>query len=104
MGNRGNTKWSASHVQHWRVIDDNRRQLPCHPSIKVRVKINEPGVQARWCDRCGRTRYFRLAELPGMEGLLRLTWLSDSEALEHEQAEGPGIEDILPGTTPGGSR
>jgi hypothetical protein len=95
MGNANNVRWTHRHVSPWIVKQDANRQLPCHASVKVRVKVVEPGIQSRWCDRCGEWRYFTLEEMQMIPGTLRFRWLSDGEAEDHErQADGgylPGI-------------
>ena len=84
MGNVNHTRYQRGVVYQWRVLKDNQRQLPCHESVKVRVKVLEPGVQSRYCDRCGEWRYFILEPMPKMDHVLRLRWLTVDEVLAHE--------------------
>lgn len=82
MGNIKHTRYQHSTVSEWRLLKDNQRQLPCHPSIKVRVKVLIPGIQSRWCDRCQDWRYFTLEELGDekFQDVLKLRWLTSREA------------------------
>lgn len=66
-------------MSDWRVAKSNNRALPCHPTVLVRVKVLEPGVQTRWCGRCEEWRYFNLYPAPKVEGILKLHWMTDSE-------------------------
>ncbi len=85
MGNANHQRYLRRPVLKWRVLKDNQRQLPCHPSVRVRVKVLEPGVQSRRCDRCDAWRYFILEPMTGkMEGTLRLRWLSEEEVAVYE--------------------
>lgn len=91
MANRNNVRWTKKSPSRWRVIKDNKRHLPCHPAVLVRVKVLEPGVQSRWCDRCQTWRYFALEELVPGTWRLRLRWLTDQEAEDHERQTKEGI-------------
>lgn len=89
MGNIKHTRYQQRTVSDWQILKDNRRQLQCHPAIKVRVKVLEPGVQSRWCDRCQTYRYFILEQVTDPrfqwgEGVLRLRWMTAEEAADHE--------------------
>lgn len=85
MGNVNHQRYKRRTVSVWRVIKDNQRQLQCHPSIKVRIKVLEPGVQSRWCDRCGEWRYFTLEPVNDarFQDTLRMRWLSAAETAAH---------------------
>jgi hypothetical protein len=85
VANRNNRRWANKPPVVWRVRKDNQRQLPCHQSVKVRIKVLVPGIQSRWCDRCGVWRYFTLEPMPKFDGMLQLRWLTDKEAKAHEQ-------------------
>jgi hypothetical protein len=52
----------------------------------VRVKVLEPGIQSRWCDRCQTFRYFILETMddPRFPDVLKLRWLTANEAADHE--------------------
>ena len=82
MTNQNNRRYLHRHISDYKLLSDNKRQIPCHPSIKIRVKIIEPGIQSRWCDRCQDYRYFTL-ELHPKFGALKLRWLTDMEVQEH---------------------
>ena len=66
----------------YRVIAQRKQTPFC--SLNVRVKIVEPGVQARKCSLCGQVNHFILEEL-SMDYLgeapapLRLRWMTDAE-------------------------
>lgn len=84
MSNQNNRRWLNKTATEWTVRKDNKRQLPCHQSVKVRVKVLVPGVQSRWCDRCKTWRYFTLEPMPKFPNMLQFRWLSDREAKAHE--------------------
>lgn len=101
MANQNNRRWQQKHVPEHRLLSDNKRQLQCHPATKIRVKVIEPGVQARWCDRCKEYRYFILEFQPKF-GALKFRWMSDRE-IEHHLAttvEVPVPEWIAPQVQP----
>lgn len=90
-------------------MHDKHRQLPCggksrkdegHDPVPVRVKVIEPGVQARWCEPCNKYRYFTLEATNQItEGglkVLRLRWLTDQESVAYESlSDGPTIEGVI---------
>lgn len=84
MANANNQRWANKPAASWRLKKDNLRQLPCHANVRVRVKVLEPGVQSRWCDRCDCYRYFDLQPMPKLEGVLALRWLTTVEGKAHE--------------------
>lgn len=86
MGNVNHQRYKRRTVSPWRVLKDNQRQLPCHKSVKVRIKVVEPGIQSRWCDRCETWVYFVLEPMtdPRFKDVLKLRWLTPVEAAEHE--------------------
>lgn len=66
--------------------------------MKVRVKVIEPGIQSRWCDRCGTYRYFSLDPVTDarLAGALRLRWLTSTEVAAYlETLEVFTIEDVI---------
>lgn len=83
MANAGNQRWQQRDVPGWSLKSDNQRQLPCHPSVKVRVKVIEPGVQSRWCDRCQDYRYFTLEPMAMLTDTLKLRWLDQLEVAQY---------------------
>jgi hypothetical protein len=99
MGNVKHTRYQRRAIPAWKVLKDNQRQLPCHPATPVRVKVLEPGIQSRWCDRCGTYRYFMLEAMNDdrFPSTLRLRWLSVEEAERYvnSQTEVLDLQDIL---------
>lgn len=85
MAGNGTRKWTTRNHYAWRVAKDNKRQLPCHPAVRIRVKVLEPGVQSRWCDRCQAWRYFTLEPMANLDHTLKLRWLNDTEVKTHEE-------------------
>lgn len=63
----------------WRMTK-GKRELPCCGK-KIRVKIVEPGIQFRHCDRHDKTHYFELVpmQLTGTRAL-RFKWVSEKYA------------------------
>lgn len=86
MGITKHQRWTIRTVSTWKLIKDNQRHLPCHPSVAVRVKVLEPGIQSRWCDRCQTWQYFDLQPMTDerFPDTLRLRWLTKEEVMEHE--------------------
>jgi hypothetical protein len=83
-----NRKWANKPEQHWKLLADNQRQLPCHPSVRVRIKIIEPGVQERWCNRCGQHKHFELQPTSTV-GLLKLRWFTPQQSNQWIQKQEP---------------
>ena len=65
----------------------SRKETPCCHQL-VRVKIVEPGIQARKCDLCKQVSYFTLEHNTIVPDRLRFRWLTDSEAEEMGTVEG----------------
>lgn len=88
MGTTKHQRYTTRTAPTWRLVKDNQRQLKCHPSIKVRVKVLEPGIQSRWCERCQDWRYFVLESVPDerFANCLRLRWLTTLEAERYVNA------------------
>ena len=71
-----------------------RKESPCCRQ-QVRVKIVEPGVQARKCDLCKTVNYFTLEPNTIIPDRLRFRWLTDSEAERMNTVDGElSIEDL----------
>lgn len=66
----------------------------------IRVKIAEPGVYERTCDRCGGAYWFLLevSAVPGEQGILKLRWIDAIHAagiIAASQIDGPDLEDLV---------
>ena len=77
----------------WQLIK-SKKETPCCYQ-QVRVKIVEPGVQARKCDICRETSFFILEPSTMFPDRLRFRWLTDGEAERVNTVDGElSIEDL----------
>lgn len=84
--------WKEGRVMR---IMKGKRETPCCRQ-QVRVKIVEPGYYSRICPLCKGHNVFVLEKvsLTGMDGLLRMRWLTDGEMEAMYQNERTGLAEV----------
>jgi hypothetical protein len=80
--------------QHYRMFKAKKETPCCQQS--VRVKTVEPGLQSRKCELCLTVNWFVLEKIHNSfaEGVLKLRWLSDSEATAMQEAHEADLSNL----------
>ena len=76
----------------WRLMK-GKRETPCCGQ-QVRVKDVAVGRQYRTCPLCKRTSVFVLEPVASVPGVLRMRWLTDSEAAALDEQDREGLSEL----------